>query len=219
MKPLKAIRAVAATLLLCGCPTMHTRYLAQPERMAVRGAYIHPASRITLPESVGGFQRDVVLRYDAEGLDISAAYNCLNALHPMAATVYVYPAPSLVSIGSPPEVIAGARAQLTENEFENRKQEILHAHPGARLIEQRDTTRTEGGQSYPGKLAVFEYEDVFAGARISVRSQLYLFCYVGGKWTVKHRFTHPKAVDGDKEIQEFIQSLGILGNSRDRIHP
>ena len=181
--------------------------MAQPEQLAVRGVYVHPTSGISLPDSVGGIQRSTVLRYDAEGLDVSAAYNCLNAQHPMAATVYVYPSPSLTTIGSPPEVVAGARARLTENEFENRKQEILRAHPGAKLIEQRDTTQSESGEHHPGKLAVFEYEDLFAGSKTSVRSHLYLFCYIGSKWTIKYRFTHPKAVDGDKEIQEFIQSL------------
>ena len=211
MKPLKVVVAISVVVLLCGCATTRTHYLAQPERLAVRGVYVHPASKITLPESVAGFQRDAVLRYDAEGLDIGAAYNSPSALHPMAVTVYVYPAPSLVSIGSPADVVAGARAQLTQNEFENRKQEVLHAHPGARLIEQRDTTRTEAGQSYPGKFAVFEYEDVFAGSRIALHSELHLFCYVGGKWTVKYRFTHPKAVDAEKKIQEFMQSLRWYG--------
>src|SRR2546430_6262056 len=45
---------------------------------------------------------------------------------------------------------------------------VTTAHPGATLIEQRDTLRAEGGQSYSGRLAIFEYEDVFAGSRIPV---------------------------------------------------
>src|SRR5947209_20546131 len=84
---------------------------------------------------------------------------------------------SLVSIGSPPDVVAGARAHLTEGEFERRKQEVQHAHPGATLIEQRDIARAEGARSYPGKLAIFEYEDKFAGSRTLVRSHLYVFCF------------------------------------------
>ena len=38
-KLLKTIVPVAAAVLLCGCPTMHTHYLAQPEPLVVRGAY------------------------------------------------------------------------------------------------------------------------------------------------------------------------------------
>lgn len=208
---LKVIVRVAVALFLCGCPTMHTHYLAQPERLATRGSYVHPASKIAMPESVGGFQRGTILRYDADGLDVSAGYNLVSTSYQIAATVYVYPAPSLVSIGSPPEVVAGARAHLTEGEFVRRKQEIQHAHPGATLIEQRDTVRAESGQSYPGKLAIFEYEDVFAGSRILIRSHLFVFCYVGGKWAVEYRFTYPKTEDADSEIQEFIQKWSWYG--------
>ena len=50
---------------------MHPHYLAQPERVATQGAYVHPPSKITLPESVAGFQRGRILRYDAHGLDVS----------------------------------------------------------------------------------------------------------------------------------------------------
>lgn len=208
---LKAIVPAVAALVLCGCPSMHTRSLAQPEHVAVRGAYVHSASKITMPESVGSFQRDTVSRYDADGLDVSVAYNLVTQFHQIAATVYLYPSPSLTSIGSPPEVVAGARAYLTEAEFEHGKQEIQQAHPGAALVEQRDISQIESGQTYAGKLAVFEYDEVFAGSRMLVHSRLYLFCYVGGKWTVKYRFSHPKNEDADREIQEFIQKWSWYG--------
>jgi hypothetical protein len=210
-KLLKAIIPAAAIMLVCGCTTMPTHYLPQPERVAVRGTYVHPASKITMPEAVAGFQRVSILRYDADGLDVSAGYNLASPTHPIAATVYVYPAPSLVSIGSPPDVVAGARAHLTEGEFERRKQEIHHAHPDAVLIGQRDIVQIESGQSYPGKMALFEFEQVFAGSRMAVRSRLYVFCYAGGKWAIEYRFTHPEVVDADREIQDFIQGWSWYG--------
>jgi len=208
---LKSIGAVAVVAFLCGCSTVHPRYLAQPEPLAVRGTYVHPPSGIVMPESVAGFRRDMVLRYDTDSFDVSAGYNFLSAIQPIVATVYIYPAPSLVSIGSPPEVVADARAHLTEREFERRKQEIEHVHPGCVFIEQRDIMQIENGQSYPGKLAVFEYEGAFAGSRISLRSRLYVFCFVGGKWAIEYRFTCPKHADTDEKIQEFIQKWRWFG--------
>jgi hypothetical protein len=208
---LKKIVPAAAVLVLCGCPSMQTRSLAQPERVAVRGAYVHSASKITMPESIAGFQRDNVSRYDADSLDVSGGYNLVTPSHRIAATVYVYPSPSLTSIGSPPDVVAGARARLAEGEFEARKQEIRQAHPGAILVQQREMSRTQSGQSHAGKFAIFEYEEVFAGSRTRLRSRLYLFCYVGGKWTVKYRFTHPKSEDADREIQGFIEKWSWYG--------
>ena len=164
-----------------------------------------------MPESVAGFRRDIILHYDTDSLDVSAGYNFLGATQPISVTVYVYPAPSLVSIGSPPEVVAGARAHLTEREFERRKREIGYVHPGAVLIKQHDVVQTESGQSYPGKFAVFEYEDVFAGSRIPLRSYLYVFCFVGDKWAIEYRFTCPKDPDADDKIQEFIRKWSWFG--------
>lgn len=214
MNAIRLLRVIvpgAAVLFLCGCPTVHTRTLAQPEKLTAQGTYVHPATKITMPERVAGFQRDTLLRYDADGFDVSASYNFVTPSQHIASTVYIYPAPSLVSVGSPPDVVAGARAHLTEGEFERRKQEIQGAHPAATLIEQHDIIRTESGQSYPGKLAIFEYEDVFAGARMPVHSRLYVFCYVASKWTVKYRFTHPRGENSDKAIQEFVDKWNWFG--------
>ena len=104
-------------------------------------------------------------------------------------------------------MIDDTRALLTEGEFERVVNEILHAHPGANLIERRNSSRTENAKTFPGKVAIFEYDGPFAGRTIAVRSHMYLFCYVQGKWTVKYRFTRPKVDDSDKDVQEFIDRL------------
>jgi hypothetical protein len=208
---LKAITVLAAAGLLCGCPTTPPQYQARPEQEALHGAYIHAGSKILMPETIAGFKRGVIMHYDAHGQDVSAGYNLMTDSSLVAATVYVYPAPSLMSIGSSPDVIAGARSRLAEREFERRKQEIRQVHPGATFIEQHDTVCTEGGQSYAGKVATYEYEELFAGSRRLLRSQLCLFCYVGGKWAVEYRFTRPKAEDADKEIQEFMEKWNWYG--------
>jgi hypothetical protein len=200
----KGVLFSTAGLLLCGCPAIQTRPLAQPSRVGVAGPYVHAGSGIALPEKIGEFQREAVTPYDARGLDVGVAYNCLNVLHPMAATVYVYPSPSLVSISSPQHVIDDARARLTQREFERVLHEIRAAHPGAKLIAQREISHSEHGKIHPGKLATFEYDGPFAGRTRPVRSHVYLFCYLREKWTVKYRFTHPEADDGEKEIQEFL---------------
>jgi hypothetical protein len=57
------------------------------------------------------------------------------------------------------------------------------------------------------------YDDAFGGSRIPVRSELYVFCFVGGKWAIEYRFTHPQVEDANKEIQEFIQGWHWYGKS------
>ena len=144
-----------------------------------------------MPEVIAGFQRGNITGYDAVGADVSAGYNLVTPNRRIAATVYVYPS--------------------TEGDFERRKQEIQQVHPAAVLLDQRDFSRTENGRSYAGKLAVFEYEDSFAGSRMRLRSRLYLFSHVDGKWSVKYRFSYPKSEEAESEVDEFIRAWRWYG--------
>ena len=206
-----AVVLFASTLLLCGCPTAQTRYLPEPERLAVHGDFVHSASNIIMPEKIGEFRRDLIFRYDTAGLDVSAGYGLIGPDHHIVATVYVYPAPPLISIGSPPDVVASARAHLAQGEFERRKQEIEQAHPGAVLIEQQETAEAKGGQLYPGEQAVFEYVAAFGGPAMQVQSRLYLFCYIDGKWAIEYRFTYPKGENAEQEIKQFMKDWNWYG--------
>jgi hypothetical protein len=201
MNPFKAISTGIIALLICGVAI--TSALAAPKTIAAQGPYIHAPSKVKFPEKVGEFQRGEIHQFDDKGTDVSGGFN--HTTLPIAFTLYVYPSPSITSFGSPANVVATARAKLTDREFEARKKEIMSVHPGAKLIEQRDISHSDGGQTFPGKTAVFEFDDIFAGAKTTVRSQLIIFCYVSEKWTVKYRVTHPKSVDADKAIQEFIE--------------
>ena len=193
--------------VLFGCSTMRPKHLARPEVISAEGNFTHAASGMTFPHSVGDFQRSKVLRYDTENLDMSAGYDLITVMGSVAATIYVYPAPSLISIGSPPNVVAAARDRLAQNEFEARKREVMHFRPGALLIEEREVSLQQGNATYLGKMATFEYEEVFAGQRQLLRSHLYFFCFAGGKWVIKYRFTHPRFFDATKEIDEFMKNL------------
>lgn len=182
-------------LVLCGCQSTHTRPPPEPITATFRGAYVHAPSMIQMPEAIAGFQRGNITGYDAVGADVSAGYNLVMPNRRVTATVYVYPSAPMTA----------------EQEFERRKQEIQQVHAGATLLDQREFSRKENGQSYSGKMAVFEFEDMFAGARTRLRSRLYLFSYVDGKWTVKYRFTYPKSEEAEDAIDDFIREWRWYG--------
>ena len=139
---------------------------------------------------------------------MGAGYNLLAPGWAVAATVYVYPAPSLISIGSPSDVVASAHATLCKTEFERRKGgELIGAHPGARQIGEKDAPLPQGGPPLPGKMAAFEYDDLFAGARLPLHSELYVFCYVGGKWAFEYRFTSPRNFAATEAIAALMMKL------------
>ena len=209
MKLLKSIMAVVMFLMLSGCPKMNPRYLPQPKAVDAAGLYTHKQSGMVFPKTVDDFRRVSVLNYDTEGLHMSAGYDLFDPPRAIAATVYIYPAPRVLSFGSPAKVVASARATLCQSEFEGRKQEILQAHPGAKLIEERDVSLVQSGATYSGKMAAFEYDDVFAHKHQAVGGCFYLFCYVGEKWVVKYRFSHPKDFEATKDIEGFMRNLEL----------
>ncbi|MCC6140819.1 MAG: hypothetical protein IT389_09430 [Nitrospira sp.] len=196
-------------LLLAACPT-RPRPLHQPQVIIAYGAYTHEKSGMTFPIAVGEFHRAGIQRYDQDGQDISVGYNLLDDRRQIIATVYVYPAPPLVSIGSPPETVASVRTHLSKQEFETRKREVLQPRPGARLIEDTDISIPVGGIVRTGRMATFEYDEHFLGKKQSLRSHLFLFNFVGGKWAIKFRISYPSHLEVTREIDSVLQ--GALWN-------
>lgn len=194
--------------LLVGCPA-RPRPLNQPQPILVEGTYTHELSGMIFPFMVDDFRRDVVQRYNQEGSDVSVGYNLVNSQSRIAATIYVYPAPKLVSVGSTSETIAAARAELTKREFETRKREVWIFHPNGRLIEDTEISIPIGGTLHSGRMATFEYDDKFGGQVQPVRSYLYIFNFVGGKWALKYRFTYPKDLGATPKIATLLQSVPV----------
>lgn len=201
-----ALLLLPLSFLLVGCPA-RPRPLDQPRAIFAEGAWAHDKSGMTFPIAVGDFQRGTVQRYDQEGLDVSVGYNLFDSRRQIIATVFVYPAPSLVSIGSPTETVASARTFLAKNEFETRKREILQPRPGAQLIEDTEISIPIDGTVRIGRIATFEYEEKFSGRQQPLRSHLCMFNFVDGKWAIKYRITYPKSLEATREIDVILQGV------------
>lgn len=201
-----ALLIVPLSLLLAACPA-RPRPLNQPQTIFAEGAYAHQKSGMTFPIAIGEFHRGSIQHYDQDGLDVGVSYNLLDDRRQIIATVYVYPAPPLVSIGSPPETVASARAYLPKQEFEARKREALQPRPGARLIEDTEISIPVGGTVRTGRMATFEYAENFLGKKQSLRSHLCMFNFVGGKWAIKFRISYPKHLEVTREIDSVLQGV------------
>lgn len=201
-----ALLIVPLSLLLTACPA-RPRPLNQPQAIFSEGAYAHQKSGMTFPIAIGEFHRGSIQHYDQDGLDVGVSYNLLDDRRQIIATVYVYPAPPLVSIGSPPETVASARAYLSNQEFEARKREALQPRPGARLIEDTEISIPVGGTVRTGRMATFEYDENFLGKKQSLRSHLCMFNFVGGKWALKFRISYPRHLEVTREIDSILQGV------------
>ncbi|MGH6949451.1 MAG: hypothetical protein ACREH4_01120 [Vitreimonas sp.] len=180
---------------------------AQEEVSVPQGeAYVQAATGMTFPAQVGDFNRISVYRYAADGSNESAGYNLYRRGAEIAATVYVSPSPGLaIGPGSPPETVLVAQALLCSAEFDRVQLGIQSAHEGEALVEESGTTHGET----PGFRATYTFTSPnFAGRRnIAVKSEAYLFCYVGGRWSVKYRFTYPADHDVRAAIDAFMRDL------------
>ena len=194
------------SLILIGCP-VRPRPLDRPQAISAEGAFVHEKSGITFPMTAGDFQRVAVQQFDQEGLNISAGYNLFDEKRQVVVTVYVYPAPSLVSVGSSPQTVDSARSILAKQEFEGRKRELMQPRPGARLIEDTEISIPIGGTVRVGRMATFEFEEKFAGKHQPLKSHLCIFNYVGGKWALKYRITYPRHLEVSREIDTVLQGV------------
>lgn len=177
---------------------------AQPQAIDRPGTYIHQAAGAAFPERVGEFQRRSLHRYDAEGVNVSANYSLERPEGRLHLTVYVYPAP--------PHPSAAARADICRQEFEASRQIIANQNAGAERI---DDGAAPTARDVAGHRSVYRFATRFDGSEQDVRSEIDLYCHVGGQWQVKYRATSPAALDATQDIETFIRTGPWPGRAAD----
>jgi hypothetical protein len=207
MKHIVVSLSLAFVALLTGCPSVPPVPGGPATREVENGVVEHSASGMQFPLVCAGFTRAGIRQYDEGGLDVSAAYNLMSPRNPITVTAYVFPSPALRSIGSPKSVIDEARATLARGEIQRCKNEIMQAHSGARLASESDLRALATGLAQPGYFGKFAYTEIFAGRAGPVESLLYVFCYVGGVWTIEYRITYPAGVDAGPAVNRFLQEF------------
>lgn len=187
MKVLKGILLISFAFALISCRSIQPN---SPTPLHVNSVYKHARSEMDFPVTIGKFQRVQITQYSPSGDDVGIGYNLNNPASPVVATIYIYPAPGLVSIGSPPNVVGTAKTLLFQGHLNAVKSEILGAHPDAKIISEDDITLTTDEQPHKGRKVSFEYVSSFGGIQQDSLSQLYLFQKYN--WMIKYRITFPK---------------------------
>jgi hypothetical protein len=173
------------------------------------GSYLQEPTGMVFPETVDQFRRYDVILYRPDGSDASAGYGDTTPMHEINMTIYVFPSPPLLSIGSPQDVIDDTRQKLCQDQYERVQREVVGAHPDAVLVDKKDTSRTENGVTYAGHFAAFDLNNAkfFGRSDVASRSEAYLYCYVGGKWSVEYRVDYPRDFEATALIAGFIKDL------------
>jgi hypothetical protein len=130
-------------------------------------------------------------------------------MNEIAATVYVFPSPRVTSIGSPQNVVAEARSLVCQQQFKAIEREVTTAHSDAALTADGPFTLAQGQNTHDGFKASYALTNArfFGRQNVASRSDAYVFCFAGGKWTVEYRFDYPRDFDAAPLIGDFMRDL------------
>jgi hypothetical protein len=181
---------------------------AQTELQVPRGQdYVQAATGATFPARIGVFNRGRIVQYADDGTDMSAGYGRILPGEEIVVTLYVYPSPAVASVNSPPEVVTTARALTCSRQFDTVQQEIEQTYDDESLVSEGAFDFERNGVTHIGFRATYTLTSpAFMGrANTPLRSEAYLFCHVGGRWSVKYRFSYPVDYDASAQIAAFMQ--------------
>jgi hypothetical protein len=194
--------AFIAFIFLTACQTPQN---FTPIKIESDSTYTQQSTGISFPREIYNFSRVEITQFDEAGSDIAVGYNSKEPLTPIAVTIYSYPAPTITSFGSPPEVIETARKTLFNNHYSTLKQDINYAHKDVKLINEEQITITQISGKLTGLKSTFEYNEYFAGSYQKVQSELYLF--ESNENLLKYRVTSPSPSYNTEQIKSLMQSF------------
>jgi hypothetical protein len=199
---------VCRYLLLGSAALAIAPVMAQPIRLNVQGPYVQAASGMAFPESVDDFRRVSVLQYKPDGTDMSAGYVRAQLNAEIVATAYSFPSPT------PPAVDPGQPVNQVRNKVCGAVaagiiKGMETANPSAQRLQTNLTALTQNGVVQNGYHALYSMTvpTFLNRQQEAVKSEAYVFCYGGGKWTVEYRFTYPAATDAGPSIAQFMNDL------------
>ncbi len=109
------------------------------------------------PFQVGKYLRDKMYTYRPGMVDVSIGYNRYDQTIQNAVTFYLYP-----------------RERSVEEQYDLEKRNIIYAHPGSTMINEKQITIQKDGANYQARIATFEYDGIFAREKQRVCSSLVL---------------------------------------------
>ncbi len=190
---------MARKSLLAALPALAAALFAQPaaaqREIVTDGPYLHRPAHAVYPVRVGGFLRSDVYQYDWEGKDVSASYNLQTPKGRLLITIYIYPA----APAAPAE-----RKLRCDEEFAAAEAAISSQHGNVAPSERGAASAPEVGPGL-GHRSIYRFSGAFGDRVEELRSEVHLYCYVGGDWLVKYRVSAPVAVDTREPVQRFIR--------------
>jgi len=161
------------------------------------GTVAHAGAGTGFPEQIGRFRRAHVLQYDDGGLDLSANYDLETGGGWIRLSVYIYPAP---------RVTEADQGQTCRMIFDQVTGEILRNEDGVRAIESGTAPAAPGVDPALGLYAAHDMTLRMRQGPQPLRTETYLYCYVGRDWLVKFRISATPGLNLRPEVESFIRN-------------
>lgn len=201
-------RFVAALILACSLAVPASAQERMP--LPADQPYVHGPSAMTFPLSVGAYQRATMgVRYLPDGTNESVGYRLTTPRGHVQATIYIYPSPDISTGATAGANLAEARQQNCATQFNDLVTELSTVHTRANVLENGAAQLMQNGAAQTGHHYVFTVDapSAFGDTHPTLRSEAHLFCYVGGRWTVKYRFTYAAELQAEADIAGFMRDL------------
>jgi hypothetical protein len=155
------------------------------------GPFVHAASGMVLPPSVGEFKR---FRESLDGtIGASAGYGYASRQGRIAATFVVF---------LPPDKPDFCKAYIDAGLESLRK-----THPEAQTLPSPEAPPMDGYPAIIGVAERYRYANNPGGALL--HSDHYYYCGVGGKWLVEYVFGYAANFDASRQIASFLHDLKV----------
>jgi hypothetical protein len=206
------LKQFVVAMALAWCLSAIPAAYAQSEvPMPADANYVHAPSGMTFPAMIGPFQRANAGRlYTPSGDNVGVSYSFTSSSGGyVQATIFVYPAANIASGAVVAGDIATTRAQQCAAEHGSVAREVASVHPHAVMVENGAAQITQGGVAYAGHTLAFTIDSPsrFGTDHPTLRSEAYLFCYAGGRWNVKYRFTYVDQLQEESGVEQFMRDL------------
>ncbi len=197
-----ALLALLSLGALTSCEATHAPYRdLEPEQLG------HMDSGFLFPVELAAFKRGELTTLNEEGTDVGVTYTRFHPWDRLNASVFVYPALPLKTLGSTPEQIRVARSSLLKRAFKVVELDIVKASPGATIVFADDSVVTLFGQERDALMANFTFTQKVGPIDVLFFSTATLIAL--DQWLVLIRLTAPNDSFGRSlvEVTEFYQAL------------
>jgi hypothetical protein len=146
------------------------------------------------PAECAGYHRGVVTAFAPALTNYSIAYARHDDTLQNEVTLYLYPR------------LNDRDAQLRAEEAE-----VMSVHPKARVVGRRSLVLERDGMSYEAALIGFEYDDLFAGTRQTLNSQLWVVFRWSGTFKVRSTAPIDQAALSEASVRQLLQCVAWAG--------